>query len=83
LDEESKRWTARRKAALVTEIIQPRVKDRTGQGIRFESKLVPHYVRRAASIDAVLPWLYLRGISQAVNIGRNFPRSVEVKFPIL
>jgi putative transposase len=43
----------------------PRVKDRTGQGIRFESKLVPHYVRRAASVDAVLPWLYLRGISQA------------------
>lgn len=43
----------------------PRVRDRTGQGVRFESKLVPHYVRRAASVDAVLPWLYLRGISQA------------------
>jgi transposase-like protein len=43
----------------------PRVKDRTGQGVRCESKLVPHYVRRAASVDAVLPWLYLRGISQA------------------
>jgi putative transposase len=43
----------------------PRVRDRTGQGIRFESKLVPAYVRRASSIDAVLPWLYLRGISQA------------------
>jgi putative transposase len=36
-----------------------------GQGIRFESKLVPPYVRRAKSIDALLPWLYLRGISQA------------------
>ncbi len=43
----------------------PRVKDRTAQGIRFESRLVPSYVRRAASIDAVLPWLYLRGIAQA------------------
>jgi len=43
----------------------PRLRDRAGQGIRFESKLVPHYVRRAASIDAVLPWLYLRGIAQA------------------
>ncbi len=43
----------------------PRVRDRTGQGLRFESKLVPTYVRRAKSIDAVLPWLYLRGISQA------------------
>ena len=43
----------------------PRIRDRSGQGIRFESKLVPTYVRRAKSIDALLPWLYLRGISQA------------------
>jgi transposase-like protein len=43
----------------------PRVRDRTGQGIRFESKLVPGYVRRAASVDAVVPWLYLKGIAQA------------------
>jgi len=43
----------------------PRVRDRTGGEARFESKLVPTYVRRAASVDAVLPWLYLRGISQA------------------
>ena len=43
----------------------PRVRDRTGDQARFESKLVPTYVRRAASVDAVLPWLYLRGISQA------------------
>ena len=41
------------------------MRDRTDQGIRFESKLVPTYVRRAKSIDALLPWLYLRGISQA------------------
>jgi len=43
----------------------PRVRDRSGEGIRFESRLVPAYVRRAASVDAVLPWLYLRGIAQA------------------
>jgi len=43
----------------------PRIRDRSGQGIRFESKLVPTYVRRAKSMDAALPWLYLRGISQA------------------
>jgi len=41
------------------------VRDRIGQGIRFESRLVPLYVRRAASVDALLPWLYLRGIAQA------------------
>jgi len=43
----------------------PRVRDRSGEGVRFESKLVPAYVRRAKSVDAVLPWLYLRGISAA------------------
>jgi putative transposase len=43
----------------------PRVRDRTSGEARFESQLVPTYVRRAASVDAVLPWLYLRGISQA------------------
>ena len=47
----------------------PRVRDRTGGGARFESKLVPAYVRRAKSVDAVLPWLYLRGIAQA-DVGR-------------
>jgi transposase-like protein len=43
----------------------PRVRDRIDAGARFESSLVPAYVRRAASVDAALPWLYLRGISQA------------------
>jgi len=43
----------------------PRVRDRSGRGLRFESQLVPAYVRRAQVVDAVLPWLYLRGIAQA------------------
>jgi len=43
----------------------PRVRDRSGRGLRFESQLVPAYVRRAQAVDAVLPWLYLRGIAQA------------------
>ena len=43
----------------------PRVRDRSGRGLRFESQLVPAYVRRARAVDAVLPWLYLRGIAQA------------------
>tara|TARA_R110000744_G_C19300998_1_gene555711 strand:- start:39 stop:1295 length:1257 start_codon:yes stop_codon:yes gene_type:complete len=42
----------------------PRVRDRADVGAKFESALVPAYVRRAASVDAALPWLYLHGISQ-------------------
>lgn len=45
----------------------PRVRDRSGEGIRFESRLVPAYVRRAASVDAVLPWLYLRGVHRPMS----------------
>jgi len=41
----------------------PRARDRSGDGRRFRSSLVPPYVRRSKSVDAVLPWLYLKGVS--------------------
>jgi len=45
------------------EVKVPRVRDRTGSGIRFHSKLLPPYLKRAQSVEELLPWLYLRGIS--------------------
>ncbi len=45
----------------------PRVRDRgageTGSRIRFTSRILPPYLRRAKSIEELLPWLYLKGIS--------------------
>jgi transposase-like protein len=41
----------------------PKVRSRTEAPAVFHSKLVPPYVRRARSLDAALPWLYLHGIS--------------------
>jgi transposase-like protein len=41
----------------------PKVRDRSGSGIRFNSAIVPLYVRKSARMSAALPWLYLRGIS--------------------
>ncbi|NEP15431.1 MAG: IS256 family transposase [Leptolyngbya sp. SIO4C1] len=41
----------------------PKVRDRTGSGIKFNSKLLPPYLKRAKSVEEVLPWLYLKGIS--------------------
>ena len=45
----------------------PRVRDRGGAGeagkIRFTSAILPPYLRRAKSIEELLPWLYLKGIS--------------------
>jgi len=41
----------------------PRVRDCSGGGVKFNSSLVPPYVRKAKRVEAALPWLYLRGIS--------------------
>jgi transposase-like protein len=41
----------------------PKVRDRSGQGVKFNSALVPPYVRKTKRVEAALPWLYLRGIS--------------------
>jgi transposase-like protein len=41
----------------------PKVRDRSGAGVKFNSALVPPYVRRSARVSAALPWLYLKGIS--------------------
>lgn len=41
----------------------PKVRDRSGQGMKFNSSIVPPYVRRSARVSAALPWLYLKGIS--------------------
>lgn len=45
----------------------PRVRDRQPDAesgpIRFSSKIVPPYLRRSRSLEELLPWLYLKGIS--------------------
>ena len=43
-------------------IKQPRVRDRTGQQ-KFTSKILPPFLRRLPTIDALIPVLYLKGIS--------------------
>jgi putative transposase len=40
----------------------PRVRDRAGELV-FRSKVAPPYLRRAKSVEELLPWLYLRGVS--------------------
>ena len=41
----------------------PKVRDRSGSGICFHSSLLPPYLRRTKSIEELLPWLYLKGLS--------------------
>jgi len=41
----------------------PKIRDKSGQGIKFNSSLLPPYLRKTKSMEEVLPWLYLKGIS--------------------
>jgi transposase-like protein len=41
----------------------PKVRAKDGKPVTFRSALVPPYVRKAKTIEAALPWLYLKGIS--------------------
>ena len=57
----------------------PRVRDRVGQ-LRFSSSILPPYLRRTKTIEEMLPWLYLKGISTgefsealAALLGRDAP----------
>ena len=41
----------------------PKVRSKTGKPVTFRSTLVPPYIRKTKSLEAALPWLYLKGIS--------------------
>ena len=41
----------------------PKVWSRQGEPVTFHSAVVPPYVRKTASLEAAIPWLYLKGIS--------------------
>ena len=51
-------------------IRQPRVHDRR-EGKAFRSAILPRYMRRAPSIDALIPALYLKGVSTS-----SFPEAL-------
>nr|HAT8715415.1 IS256 family transposase [Legionella jordanis] len=45
------------------EVQVPKVRDRSGSGIHFNSQLLPPYLRRTKSMEELIPWLYLKGLS--------------------
>lgn len=57
----------------------PRVRDRAGE-LKFSSQILPAYLRRTRSVEELLPWLYLKGLSTgdfstalAALLGRDAP----------
>ena len=47
------------------QVQQPRVRDRrpAGQREKFSSALLPPYLRKTKSVEELIPWLYLKGVS--------------------
>ena len=41
----------------------PKVRSKTGKPVSFQSALVPPYIRKTRTLEAALPWLYLKGVS--------------------
>lgn len=73
-DEQGRRQVVRNgflpKRAITTgvgqvEVQQPRVRDRRplDQAEPFTSKILPPYLRKTKSIEELIPWLYLKGVS--------------------
>jgi len=53
------------------EIEQPRVHD-CRDGERFSSRILPRYLRRSPNVEALIPWLYLKGVST-----NDFPEALK------
>ena len=47
----------------------PKVRSRDGKPVTFRSALVPPYIRKTASLEAAIPWLYLKGVSTGEMAG--------------
>lgn len=41
----------------------PKIRDRSESGIKFNSSILPPYLKRSKSMEELIPWLYLKGIS--------------------
>lgn len=41
----------------------PKTRDRGGEGRCFRSALLPPYLKKTRRLEAVIPWLYLKGVS--------------------
>ncbi len=41
----------------------PKVRSRMGESVTFRSTIVPPYIRKTRSLEATIPWLYLKGVS--------------------
>ena len=56
----------------------PKTRDKGGHGLHFRSELLPPYIKRTKSVETVLPWLYLKGISTGCMSSNEFVPRVDL-----
>lgn len=57
------------------EVEQPRVRDKTKESdgrVVFSSAILPPYLRKSRSVEELVPWLYLKGVSTG-----DFPEALQ------
>jgi transposase-like protein len=57
------------------DVRMPKTRDRSGQGIRFTSALLPPYLRKTRRLEEAIPALYLAGVST-----NDFDRALQALF---
>ena len=53
----------------------PKTRNRSREGRCFRSELLPPYLKKVRRLEAVLPWLYLKGVST-----NDFDEALEALF---
>ena len=59
----------------------PRVRDRrkeVSQPVQFTSSILPKYLRKTKSMEELIPWLYLKGVST-----NDFPEALQAPLRLM
>ena len=54
----------------------PKIRSTTGEPVTFRSCLIPPYVRKTRTLEAFVPWLYLKGSGEMGEEVKGFPAEV-------
>lgn len=52
----------------------PKVRDRSGQGVKFNGALIPPYLKRTKAVEEFISCLYRKGISTGVSYPNEIGR---------
>jgi len=57
----------------------PKVRSKGGTPVTFRSALVPPYLRKTKTLEAALPWLYLKGLFSGEMAGKTAASPIMIR----